>query len=1235
MDQRSRGGRPHRRKTLPTSGVQSDTSASAGAESTSTSTIMTRSPPVAASRTPQTAPQQRRTAKPIPMSTPFSLRSSPSTGGLSGPGGKTALRKRSRTGFDGAADEEDETYRKGPHTLRKRAKIDYSAADFEDELPEIAIPAPRTATRKRRADSEVADDEYSTPTAQKRRATSRDFSVASATAAARRRTPARRSVVEQQQQQQQQQSFYSQPSDEDVVKDTIEVVGDSSDLVSSDDASDHEEDVKDQPGRIPHNKTHPQQSSSPTQYRKAQDVHQPVSPTDQRVIKQDDGRSSQARDVVVASNTNSGPIIVHPRPIRITQATIISSAGTRPDPEPVPAPAQRTQFSEDFSFKPKREVSSPVRPTDSIPQRTALPEAAEESSSSTGPAVLLGSQENSAPAVAENHVAAAAVAAPATSDHLAAAHPAEETPLQPVRQQDAHHEALSNGHVEAIEYDLPPHSQPPQSAQPPAATHGAESRSVDVTESFTSEHGESSRLKDEMDVDAAEEFDAEMQDDASIVQQPKAPSPQPTSVPKAAKKRYAWSHLTPYIDGEYVTHSIYPVTVEASAPTSNADAAETAGDADNAEQADPNADYKQVEVDAEDDGNADAEGEVDDVDADAENDEDLANDSQGQQLSQGSAYNSAAPTPALTPRQGSPVLPATITGTTTPAPLMPKQLFRKQYKFKKIRDPSEFAAFLKDTKDLSDDELWYILERANECLVAYQEEYKKCTRIVDDQENAQRRAVQDAAFEKKTADLNAFAKVDSYIEKDFEVQGSRATIKEKDAGILEQRWQDRVMANAYGFEYDPHPNKIGNQDPGAQREGGGEGGRQLRSQPQASAKAAEGDGVIVSGKRTRNPPKLFDGVLQDDHRAATPGSNKPVPKKRGRAAAADRAAASQEQEPEPEPEPQSTSPAKPGPRKRGPRGRKAVVVVSEPGSPVPEDEASATPPEPEQTQPPKRKRGRQPKSAAVVVEEPEPEFEPEPESEEQKKPTPKRGRAAKRRSNGHVATATETTDESRPTSSSSNATISDDGSTYGLRQNKRQRNWKEEADAVEEEPVAAPPPKKARIIRIHRKQSAPELAPKKTASERILNELHDFSASSTTPGSPRLTVSFKLIGKDQWTLKPAASPRQTSTDVSEYNISTPRPAPVSAPVSAKSSAPPSQAGEEKDYSTMTKSEKMSASMKKRWLNGSMQGAVNKRKATLAAKKQAAALAEAQAAQAAQQKAMSFQQIGPFPAGPAQ
>ncbi|OHF01576.1 hypothetical protein CORC01_03066 [Colletotrichum orchidophilum] len=1208
MDQRSRGGRPNRRKTLPTSSIQSDTSA--GGESNSS--IMTRSPPVAASRTPQTAPPNRRNAKPIPMNNPFSVRSSPSTGG---PGPGKALRKRSRTsGFDGPADEEDETYRKGPHTLRKRAKIDYSAADFEDELPEIAIPAPRTATRKKRADSEVVDDEYFTPTAQKRRANSREFSVASITAA-RRRTPARKNVVEQQ-------SFYSQQSDEDIVKDTIEVVGDSSDLISSDDASDHEDDNKDISGHISLQENL-DQPSSPIQ-RKTQAVLQLASPIDHQIIKQDERQSSQAQNVadgiVAAADIVSGPIIAHPQPIRVNQVTIIENTGPRPDTEATTT--HHGGFAEDFSFQPKREASSPVRPAESLPQRTALPEAAESANTSanTDSAVVPGAQENSAPPVTQIFNAT-------NNDQVNVAQPIEQPQesIAPVSSENT----KVNGHVEAIENELPPHNEPSNS-QFTAASHDA-----DVSVSFTTQSEELSRAQDEMDVDVAEEPDAETQDDVPVPQ-PKASSPQPQpAATEAKKKRYAWSHLTPYIDGEYVTHSIYPVAVEASAPTSNADAAEASGERETAEEtpehAAANADAQGAEGDVEDGANVDADGEVDDAERDAEHDEDLAHDSQGQQLSQGSAYNSAAPTPALTPRQGSPVLTSAATGTSTPALLMPKQRFRKQYKFKKVRDPAEFLAFLKDSEDLPQEQLWDLLAQANECLLAYQEEYKECSRIVDDQENAQRRAIQDAAYEKKTADLNAFAKVDSYMEKEFEVQGSRATIKEKDAGILEQRLQDRIMAATYHFEYDPHPNKVGNQDPGAQKGGGGEGVRQLRSQPQASAKAAEGDGVIVSGKRTRNPPKLFDGVLQDDHRAATPGTNKPGPKKRGRAAAADKAASAQDHEEEPEPEPQTVSPAKPGPKKRGPRGRKSAVVISEPSTPVPEEEAIASPPEPEQAQPPKRKRGRQPKSAAIVEEAPE---EPE-------KPTPKRGRAAKRQSNGHVAIAPETTDESRPTSSSSMATISDAGSTYGLRQKKRQRNWQDDDEVDEEEVEAEPQPKKARIIRINRKQSAPELAPKQTMSEQILADIHRFSASLDAPDSPqpRLMVSFRLIGNRQWTMKPAASPRQTSTDVSEYNLSTSRPAPMSAPTSAKSSAPPSQAeGEEKDYSTMTKSEKMSASMKKRWLNGSMQGAVNKRKATLAAKKAAAAAAEAEAARVAQQKAMQLQQSGqpaPFPMGQGQ
>ncbi|KAF6833686.1 hypothetical protein CPLU01_05407 [Colletotrichum plurivorum] len=1289
---RSRGGRPNRRKTLPTSSIQSDNSA--GGESTSS--IMTRSPPsAAASRTPQTAPPNRRATKPIPMSNPFaSVRSSPSTAApVPGSTPAKGSRRKSRTGaIDGAADDEDEAYRKGPHTLRKRTKIDYSAADFEDELPEIAIPAPRAATRKRRADSEVVDEEYFTPASNKRRATSRDFSVASLSAA-RRRTPARRSVVEAPQ------SFYSQPSDEDIVKDTIEVVGDSSDLVSSDGSSDHDDEEHDVSGHISlpdsHNHTHNHnhQQSSPTQ-RKAKEVHQLVSPVEQqqqqqqKPVTQDEPKpepeQTQHVSAVVASpeRMSPSPDIAQPQPIHPSTVTIINNTD-QAAPEPQSTPTKHVEPAEEFTVQPKREqASSPVRPTDTAPTEAAQPEAAESATTTTGNQVGLGSLENSAPAPITNN--SDTVSAPTAAvdgeegnghDHVAAP-PTDEISAPVAEEQKVNGETVvapsvngevvngdivngetvngetGNGNVDAVEEDLPAaeqSQQPPQSPEP-----AAETDNVKVSESFSAQAKEEPPFYEEMEVDGHGEPDVEMKEDAPIEDseqipeelpvepaaeepetkvkesEPKATESSPKSTEsspqstesspqsterspnakrheqrsrrhenKTKKPQYPWSRLTPYHRGRYVKHSLYSVWVQPSAKTSNAEGPDANGDAENnedsAEQVNAAGEGQQ---DGDEDANADvdAEGDVDDAERDAEHEEEQPADGQGPSASQESTINSEVPTPALTPRQGSPVQPsAAPTGTTTPAPAAgPKWKYRQQFYFKKVRDPSEFMEFLKDTKDLSYEELWDLLEQANKALVAWQDEYKKCSKTVDDYENAVRRKAQDEAFEKKTADLDAFSKVESYIEKDFEVQGYRAGIKEKDAGVLEQRWQDRVMASSFGFEYDPHPNKVGNQDPDAQREGGG-GGRQLRSQPQASAKAAEGDGVIVSGKRTRNPPKLFEGVLQDD-RQATPGGNKPGPKRRGRAAAADKSFTSVPDEPEPEPEAQTVSPAKGGPRKRG-RGKRAVIVESEQNTPAPEQEDVAPPPEPEQQAPPKRKRGRQPKVQPVE--------EPEPAPQQR---TPKRGRAAKRQSN--AAPAPETTDESRPTSSSSNATISDDGSTYGLRQNKRQRNWREEADEEEEEEEeiveTQPQPKRPRI-RLNRKQSAPELATKKTSSERILTEIRDFLAPGT-PDVPQLIVTFKLVGKDRWTVKGAS--RQTSTDASEYTASTPRPAPASAPASAKSSAPPSQAGEEKDYSTMTKSEKMSASMKKRWLNGSMQGAVNKRKATLAAKKAAAAAAEA-------------------------
>ncbi|ROV99676.1 hypothetical protein VSDG_03046 [Cytospora chrysosperma] len=84
---------------------------------------------------------------------------------------------------------------------------------------------------------------------------------------------------------------------------------------------------------------------------------------------------------------------------------------------------------------------------------------------------------------------------------------------------------------------------------------------------------------------------------------------------------------------------------------------------------------------------------------------------------------------------------------------------------------------------------------------------------------------------------------------------------------------------------------------------------------------------------------------------------------------------------------------------------------------------------------------------------------------------------------------------------------------------------------------------------------------------------------------------------------PGSLPPNTSRSTSKAPGSgraTPEP---SSAASSNGGAQGEEGMSEKDYASMTKSEKMSASMKARWANGSMRQAVNKRKETLARKKQ--------------------------------
>ncbi|KAI2469522.1 hypothetical protein F4781DRAFT_442609 [Annulohypoxylon bovei var. microspora] len=183
---------------------------------------------------------------------------------------------------------------------------------------------------------------------------------------------------------------------------------------------------------------------------------------------------------------------------------------------------------------------------------------------------------------------------------------------------------------------------------------------------------------------------------------------------------------------------------------------------------------------------------------------------------------------------------------------------KKQFRFRQTRAASEFTDLFKDLKSLSPVELYRRLEVANEALVAWQAEFKELKKITDDFDNAARYQKEEDSFRRRSSLMLSRNPSYNPIERDFIVRGERAQ-DNIDPLVKYGRQQDRVMANAYGFEYDPRPDKIGNQNPIAQRTGAGRQGR-LRERPKQTAKAAElDDPIVLPGKRTRKAPERFAG----------------------------------------------------------------------------------------------------------------------------------------------------------------------------------------------------------------------------------------------------------------------------------------------------------------------------------------------------------------------------------------
>lgn len=305
-----------------------------------------------------------------------------------------------------------------------------------------------------------------------------------------------------------------------------------------------------------------------------------------------------------------------------------------------------------------------------------------------------------------------------------------------------------------------------------------------------------------------------------------------------------WSYLTPYIDGEYVT---YP---EKKARTDD----ETAGD---------------EAIPEDKDVDKDADKEVNDIEPLMDDNDDTPDPS-----------GFEAQTPALnTPLRGSPAPDSSDpTASNSPAPAgddgdegdvsesQEPPESRRHFRYRKLRDPEEYVSIIENYEDMSTAELYEVLEAINVSLVQWQSEWTDLGKVVDDHENSLRRRLADSKYESKTRNLAQHGV--NHEEPDFAVKGYKAKEKELMSETRYLQGQDRIMAATYGFEYDPHPSKIGRQNPETQQVGIMTRGRSLRNQPRQTVKASEAD--EVTGKRQRKPVQHFDPATENASRSSTP-----------------------------------------------------------------------------------------------------------------------------------------------------------------------------------------------------------------------------------------------------------------------------------------------------------------------------------------------------------------------------
>ncbi|KAJ6780775.1 hypothetical protein PWT90_05679 [Aphanocladium album] len=1038
-------------------------------------------------KSPQSAPPARRSSKTLQHSSSFSAPSSSRA---------VHLRKRSKTmdeyGFEYGADEHDSP-KKGGHTLRRRARVDYTFEQIDDE---VVVPSSTssTRTRKRRSDNSYDSEEINAQDISRRRA-----SLDADTPSSRRRNPTRKSSAEIA-------TYVEEPDDEENdVQDTIEVVGSLSDddnsasLAPSRSNTTGEETLPPKPVKAA--SAEPDQSA----------IQEPESKTEgnfgaTKIEPQDDDGEMPDNQLLQEADAST-PNGTHYNTAETAELEAINGTTTSEQLSP-------KQISAAF---PKEEPSDSLQPQDDAPIDPAL------FATAIDPDTTMASPKADTAEESQEQTKA-----PTPAPVIEVSEKDAEQPSSPSLQLQKQLDGSTEESTSDVKMDLDTEDAKIQEADD--AEPKDEPMGDDLEENKAAQKGSTPTPATEaenvptsppassdtaMGGVVATKTEAKPQPSQSLAPSPVVVSkPQPTPVGR-------WAHLTPYVDGEYVT---YPEKKE-STPEEETPAEEPSPE----------------DKDADKDSN--------DMEPMVEDNDDAPDPSQAE-----------APTPALnTPTRGSPV-PESMepTASNSPAPAADDAddgdvsdsddgEVRRFFRYRKLRDPEQFVSAIENFEDMSTTELYELIGAMNVSLVQWQTEWTSLGKIVDDYENALRRRLADSKYESRTRNLHQHGI--NYEEPEFVVKGYKAKEREVMSETRYLQGQDRIMAAAYGFEYDPHPSKIGRQNPETQQVGIMTRGRSLRNQPRQTAKATETD--EVTGKRTRKPVQLFDPAAQDVSRSSTPVPTRTRRRRNGNGdddmvtSSFNGDANSDVDEP-----PSRTR------RRRGGRPQTSAPNMGDEsgasqdiGQDIGADET---------IRPSRRGRHR----AAIRYDDGFPEQEVD---DEQQLKQPRRHlltlKIPRGKNFSEPSSAITDNGDSRPSTASSESSSHTAESSYSFRP-KRQKRFRDEQE--EAEAAGQGPPKK------RGRRAADDAA--STPSFPV--------AGDATPPAVRKTPKIKVVR--------AAQPSRLGTPSS---------------VGGDADEP------RKDYKLMTKSEKMSASMKSRWANGNMAGAVEKRKATLAAKKAAQAAAD--------------------------